>query len=275
MLGVSRARKPPVPEPWPYALCWQPCVPPAAVGEGWLPALRTAGATKQTNVLQHAAMQIASEHSTFSPALIATPRRLRGNSSVCLADSYCPLIPLTPSVTGREEERERRAGRAAGARVAGCWWDSRVPSAGGGRWQPDWGLWVGERLGWRHKGWVPQELPASWPWGWAGGFCRCWAGWHVPHRQPSSGRAVLGEGCGGLPVCPLSPTHAPPKGTSPVPILCGSSILLHLRQQDRGDHWCPMCPPGRHCRAVLGPLILRMGRCLPENRLTRGRMGSG
>lgn len=208
MLGVSRARKPPVPEPWPYALCWQPCVPPAAVGEGWLPALRTAGATKQTNVLQHAAMQIASEHSTFSPALIATPRRLRGNSSVCLADSYCPLIPLTPSVTGREEERERRAGRAVGARVAGCWWDSRVPSAGGGRWQPGWGLWVGERLGWRHKGWVPQELPASWPWGWAGGFCRCWAGWHVPHRQPSSGRAVLGEGCGGLPVCPLSPTHA-------------------------------------------------------------------
>lgn len=141
MLGVSPQCKPPAPPPWPYALCWQPCVPPAAVGEGWLSAPQTASATKQTNVLQHAAMQIASEHSTFSPALIATPRWLRGNSSVCLADSYCPLIPLTPSVTGRKEERERRAGRAAGDRVAGCWWDSRVPSAGRGRWQPGWGLW--------------------------------------------------------------------------------------------------------------------------------------
>lgn len=28
----------------------------------------------------------------------------------------------------------------------------------------------------------------------------------IPHRQPSSGRAVLGGGCRGLPVCPLSLT---------------------------------------------------------------------
>lgn len=56
----------------------------------------------QTNVLQHTAMQIALEHSTFSPALIATPPGLRSNSSICVSDSSCPLMPLTPSAAGGE-----------------------------------------------------------------------------------------------------------------------------------------------------------------------------
>lgn len=63
----------------------------------------------QTNVLQHAAMQIASEHSTFSPALIAAPPGLRSNSSACASDSSCPLMPLTPSVAGRKGEENRAA----------------------------------------------------------------------------------------------------------------------------------------------------------------------
>lgn len=63
----------------------------------------------QTNVLQHAAMQIASERSTFSPALIAAPPGLRSNSSACASDSSCPLMPLTPSVAGRKGEENRAA----------------------------------------------------------------------------------------------------------------------------------------------------------------------
>lgn len=59
----------------------------------------------QTNVLQHAAMQIASERSTFSPALIAAPPGLRSNSSACASDSSCPLMPLKPSVAAVKGKR--------------------------------------------------------------------------------------------------------------------------------------------------------------------------
>lgn len=63
----------------------------------------------QTNVLQHAAMQIALEHSTFSPALIAALLGLHSNSSVCVSDSSCPLMPLTLSSAGGEGEENRAA----------------------------------------------------------------------------------------------------------------------------------------------------------------------
>lgn len=88
------------------------CPPPhleQELGEGSPQTPLNSKGTMQTNVLQHAAMQIALEHSTFSPALIAAPPGLRSNSSVCVSDSSCPLMPLTPSAAGREGGENRAA----------------------------------------------------------------------------------------------------------------------------------------------------------------------
>lgn len=64
VLQVSRQAKPGPRHPQPL---WGALgAPQQGLGEGWLAAPLHRGGTMQTDVLQHAAMQIASEHSTFS-----------------------------------------------------------------------------------------------------------------------------------------------------------------------------------------------------------------